>query len=60
MALTVKQLIKELKKWPPNYSVATAFDDNEGNEIQWYIHSLIELEEGDEKTANGPAVVLRS
>lgn len=58
--LTVKQLIKELKKWPQDYAVATAFDDNSGDEVQWYINSVIELEDGEEKSCNGPAIVLRS
>ncbi len=59
-ALTVKQLIKELKKWPGDFKVATAFDDNSADEVQWFIYSISELEDGDEKERSGPTLVLRS
>jgi hypothetical protein len=59
MAMTVRQLIKELQKWPPNWTVATAFDDNSADEIQWFFNSASELEDGPRKDEHGPTVVLR-
>jgi hypothetical protein len=58
--MKVKELIKELKTWPGNWEVATAFSDNTADEIQWEIHSLQELEDGESKDDIGPCVVLRA
>lgn len=60
MAMTVRQLRAALAKYPAHYTVATSFDDNGGDEIQWTINSLHELEDGEDKDRLGPTVVLRS
>lgn len=59
MAMTVGQLIKELKKWPKGWQVATAFDDNSGDEIQWQFGHAHELDDGRTKDEIGPTVVIR-
>ncbi len=57
--MNVGQLIKELKKWPKDWFVATAFYDNSDDEIQWGFSGASELEPGTHKDENGPTVVLR-
>lgn len=60
MALTVKQLIKELKKCRGDLIVGMASHDNEAHEIQGLVNCLDELDDGKMKEAYGPMVVLRS
>lgn len=59
MTWTVGELIKELKKWPKDWKVATAFDDNSDDEIQWTFSHASELEDGEHRDDLGPTVVLR-
>ena len=44
MVITVKQLIKELKKYPPHYCVGFACHDNEMDEISDLIDAVYEFE----------------
>ncbi len=60
MALTVKQLIKELKKWPQDYRVGVAAHDLGSDELDGHVQYIDELEEGFMKEDCGPTVVLRS
>ena len=57
--MTVRELIKELRKWPGDWKVATAFYDNPEDEIQWQLNFLHELAAGEHKNDLGNTVVIR-
>lgn len=57
--MTVKELIKELKKWPGHWQVACAAHDNSDDEIQHQVNHASELEPGMYYDDLGDTVVLR-
>lgn len=57
--MRVKDLIRELRKFPQDHAVAFASHDNYGHEVQGFARSVQELEPGEARDRNGPCVVLR-
>jgi hypothetical protein len=57
--MTVKELIRELKRWPSDMRVAAANHDNDADEISAEIEVVQPLEDGTMRDAIGPRIVLR-
>jgi len=59
MSLTVAQLIRKLKKFPPNMKVGFACHDNGDDEMAGHVSYIDFLADGEQKQFYGPTVILR-
>lgn len=58
--MTVKELIRRLKQYPPDRRVGVTMHDNTPDELQGFIFDVCDLHDGQDKEEHGDVVLLRT
>ena len=58
--MTVKELIRHLRRFSPDMKVGVALHDNTESELQGMVNSVGELEPGTSRDWHGEVVVIRT